>query len=292
MSPRVYEAALNRRPETERQDMPIDLDAYLKRIGYDGPREPTLGVLRQLHERHPQAIAFDSLDPWLGRTVALDLRTLEAKLVAGRRGGYCYEHNTLIWSALAALGFEVQGLSARVLYSTPPGGGRHPRNHMLMKVETPDGPHIADVGFGGLTLTGPLRLEADVIQQTPHERVRLSRAGADWVLEAETGDTWRAMYQFGLEEHIAPDYEVANYYMSTHPRSPFVVRLVAARALPGRRLALANNQMSVHHVNGPTEKRTIESVAGLERVLIEAFGIALPDDERLAAKMRGIIEAS
>lgn len=275
----------------ERLNMAIDLDAYLKRIGYEGPREQTLPVLRQLHERHPQAIAFDSLDPWLGRPVGLDLPTLGAKLVAGRRGGYCYEHNTLMWSALTALGFEVQGLSARVLYSTPPGGGRHPRNHMLMKVETPEGPHVADVGFGGLTLTGPLRLEADVIQQTPHERVRLSRAGADWVLQVETGDTWRAMYQFGLEEHIAPDYEVANYYMSTHPRSPFVVRLVAARPLPGRRLALANNQMSVHHVNGPTEKRTIECVDELERVLVEDFGIALPDDPRLAAKFREVVEA-
>ncbi len=271
--------------------MAIDLDAYLQRIGYGGPLEPSLGVLRQLHERHPQAIAFDSLDPWLGRPVALDIATLEAKLVAGKRGGYCYEHNTLLWSALTALGFDVQGLSARVLYSTPPGGGRHPRNHMLMKVETPDGPHIADVGFGGLTLTGPLRLVADEIQQTPHERVRLRRERGDWVLEAETGDTWRAMYQFGLEEHIAPDYEVANYYMSTHQRSPFVVRLVAARPLAGRRLALANNQMSLHHVDGPTEKRTIESVDELERVLVEEFGIALPDDARLAAKLRAVVEA-
>lgn len=272
--------------------MRIDLDAYLTRIGYDGPRMPTLPVLRALHASHPQAIAFDSLDPWLGRAVAIDIAALEAKLVRGRRGGYCYEHNTLFWAALSALGFEVQGLSARVLYSTPPGGGRHPRNHMLMKVETPDGPHIADVGFGGLTLTGPLLLEADVIQQTPHERVRLKRDGGDWVLEAETGDTWRAMYQFGLEEHIAPDYEVANYYMSTHPRSPFVVRLVAARPLPGRRLALADNQMSVHHVNGPTEKRTIGNADELERVLREDFGLALPDDPRLTAKLRGVVEGA
>ena len=269
--------------------MPIDLDAYLSRIGYGGAREPSLAVLRELHAMHPQAIAFDSLDPWLGRPVSLDRDAIEAKLVAERRGGYCYEHNTLLWAALSAIGFDVQGLSARVLYSTPPGGGRHPRNHMLMKVETPDGPHIADVGFGGLTLTGPLRLVADDVQQTPHERVRLRREGEDWVLEAETVDTWRAMYQFGLEEHIAPDYEVANYYMSTHPRSPFVVRLVAARPLPGRRLALANNQMSVHHVGGPTEKRSIGSVDALERVLIEDFGIALPQDQRLAEKLRGVV---
>ena len=268
--------------------MPLDLDAYLARIGYTGPRAPTLSVLAALHELHPRAIAFDSLDPWLGRPVALDLATLQAKLVTGGRGGYCYEHNTLLWHALEALGFPVQGLSARVLYSTPPGGGRHPRNHMLMQVGTAEGPYIADVGFGGLTLTGPLRLEADVIQATPHERVRLTRAGGDWVLEAQAGEVWRAMYQFGLEEHIGPDYEVANYYMSTHPRSPFVVRPVAARPMPGRRLALADTALSVHHTGGRSEKRTLTSAAELRRVLTEDFGIALPDDPRLQARLAAL----
>ena len=271
--------------------MPLDLDAYCRRIGYSGPRAATLAALRALHELHPRAISFNSIDPWLGRPVALDLPTLEAKLVRGGRGGYCYEHNTLLWAALEGFGFEVQGLSARVLYSTPPGGGRHPRNHMLMLVQTPDGPHIADVGFGGLTLTGPLRLEADVIQATPHERVRLTRAGGDWVLEAEAGDVWRQMYQFGLEEHIGPDYEVANYYMSSHPRSPFVVRLVAARPLPGKRLAVADTALSIHHTGGPSEKRVLAGAAELRRVLEEDFDIRLPQDpalqerlERLAGK--------
>jgi N-hydroxyarylamine O-acetyltransferase len=269
--------------------MSIDLDAYLARIGYAGPREPGFGTLQAVHELHPRAIAFDSLDPWLGRPVALDLETLQAKLVAGGRGGYCYEHNTLLWASLEALGFAVRGLSARVLYSTPPGGGRHPRNHMLMHVETPEGPCIADVGFGGLTLTGPIRLVADRIQETPHERIRLTRAGGDWVLEADAGGQWRKMYQFGLEEHIGPDYEVANYYMSTHPRSPFVVRLVAARPLPGKRLALANTAMSIHTVGGATEKRSITSAQELRRVLTEEFAVALPDDPRLAERLERLV---
>lgn len=277
--------------------MPFDLDAYLSRIGYSGPRAATLPVLRAIHELHPRAIAFDSLDPWLGRPVALDLAALQQKLVAERRGGYCYEHNTLLWAALEALGFEVQGLSARVTYSVPPGGGRHPRNHMLMLVETPDGPHIADVGFGGLTLTGPLRLEAGVVQQTPHERVKLTRAAGgaraaeDWILEAEAGDIWRQMYRFSLEEHIGPDYEVSNYYMSTHPRSPFVVRLVAARPIPGKRLALANTAMSIHHAGGPTEKREIESAAELRRVLAEDFAVTLPDDPRLEERLQRLVRS-
>ncbi|MGE3710143.1 MAG: arylamine N-acetyltransferase, partial [Hyphomicrobiaceae bacterium] len=148
--------------------MPIDLDAYLSAIGYTGPRTPTLATLGAVCALHPQALAFNSVYPWLGLPVQLDLPTLEAKLVRDRRGGYCYEHNTLLWAALDSLGFKPAGLSARVLYSTPPGGGRHPRNHMLMLLELDEGRYVADAGFGGLTLTAPLRLEAGLTQQTPH----------------------------------------------------------------------------------------------------------------------------
>lgn len=268
--------------------MPIDLTAYLARIGYDGPREPTAEVLRAVHVRHPQTIPFESIDPWLGRPVSLDIEAIQDKLVARRRGGYCYEHNTLLWHALEALGFKVQGLSARVLYSTPPGGGRHPRNHMLMLIEAPEGRYIADVGFGGLTLTAPMQLVAGIEQQTPHERVRLSRAGDDYVLEVRAGDVWRQMYQFGLEEHIGPDYEVANYYMSTHPRSPFVARLVAARPLPDRRLALADRSYTIYRRSGEIEKRELASPAEIRSVLETDFELQLVPDPALETKLAGL----
>lgn len=271
--------------------MPFDLDAYLDRIDYRGPREPTLATLRALHELHPRAIAFDSIDPWLGRPVSLNLDAVQAKLVTARRGGYCYEHNTLLWAALEALGFAVSGLSARVLHSTPPGGGRHPRNHMVLLVEPAEAPaQIADVGFGGLTLTAPLRLQTGIDQQTPHERARLAPVGDDFVLHVEAGGVWRDLYQFGLEEHIAPDYEVANWYMSTHPRSPFTQRLVAARALPGKRLALTGPRYTIHHLGGASETRDLVDVADISHVLAHDFGIALPDDPGLGTKLAGLFD--
>ena len=129
--------------------MALDLDSYFERIGFTGTRQANEETLRALHELHPAAIALESIDPWLGVPVSLELPALMDKLVHGGRGGYCYEHNMLFWAVLEALGFKVRGLSARVVYSTPPGGGRHPRNHMLMLVEVGGSRFIADVGFGG-----------------------------------------------------------------------------------------------------------------------------------------------
>src|SRR5690242_6235971 len=126
----------------------LDLDAYLARIGYDGVRRPTVDVLRSVHRAHATAIPFENLDPLLGTVPSLALPDLEAKLVRGGRGGYCYEQNTLFAAALRALGFGVTLLAARVLLGAAPGDVR-PRTHMLMEVRVPDapGPYLADVGF-------------------------------------------------------------------------------------------------------------------------------------------------
>src|SRR5258705_9177944 len=153
----------------------IDLDAYLGRIGYSGTRAPTLETLRALHLRHALAIAFENLDPFLRRPVALDLPSLERKLVQGGRGGYCFEHNLLFKAALDALGFHAAGLAARVVWNLA-DGATLPRTHMLLRVTIDGEDHIADVGFGGQTPTWPLRLTTGGEQMTPHEPFRLLAA--------------------------------------------------------------------------------------------------------------------
>src|SRR5579863_5799708 len=88
----------------------FDLDAYLARIGYSGPRTPTLDTLESVHALHPAAIPFENLNPLLGWPVALDADSLHTKMIACNRGGWCFEHNTLFRHALEALGFRVTGL--------------------------------------------------------------------------------------------------------------------------------------------------------------------------------------
>src|SRR5438552_5613549 len=125
------------------------LDAYLARIGYTGPREPTPAVLEAVHLAHATHIPFENLDIQLGRPILLDLASLQAKLVHGRRGGYCFEQNTLFAAALEQLGFRVTRLAARVRI----GATRlSPRTHMTLKVDVDEGSWLADVGFGGAGL--------------------------------------------------------------------------------------------------------------------------------------------
>ena len=154
----------------------IDLDGYFARIGCAGERVPSLGLLRELVARHTASITFENIDPVVRRVLLLDLATLQQKLVVPRRGGYCYEQNTLFQAVLRALGFQVTGLLARVRRGAPAHVAT-PRSHMLLLVDLPEGRYLADVGFGGVTPTAPLTLHADAEQSTPNEVFRLRVSG-------------------------------------------------------------------------------------------------------------------
>ena len=265
----------------------IDIGAYFSRNGYTGSRAPTLETLAGIHLRHPQAIAFENLDPLLKRPVSLQPEALEGKLLRAGRGGWCFEQNLLLRDVLRDLGFRVTGLAARVLWNAPEGAVRA-RSHMLLKIEGLEAAaYIADVGFGGLTLTAPLRLIADVEQSTPHERFRLVRsadggdAGDNYVLQAQVRDVWKGLYSFDLQPQFLIDYQVSNWHLEHHPESPFVNNLVAARVEADRRYGLFNNKLSTHHLRGDTEQATLSTPAELREVLERVLRIELPDDPGL-----------
>ena len=257
----------------------IDLDSYFERIGHAGPREPTLEVLAALQRAHTAAIPFECLDPLLGRPVRIDAASLEAKLVRGGRGGYCFEQNGVLWRVLTALGFEVTPLSARVRWMAPDDAPLGPLSHMLLKVDLPQGAFLCDVGFGGQSPTAPLRLVPDLEQATPHGTYRLTSRDGGFELQMRLPDRWAALYRFNLEPRLVADYEVANWFTSTHPMSRFTNGLMVSRAPEGRRLSLQNLGLTSYSVGGGIEERLIGSAEELHGVLTGDFGLRVTPQE-------------
>ncbi|WP_437669964.1 arylamine N-acetyltransferase family protein [Sorangium sp. So ce131] len=269
----------------------IALDAYLARIGHDGPRAPTLDTLRAISVLHLRAIAFENLDSWSGRRVDLSPAAIERKLVHGRRGGYCYEQNGLLSRALRALGFEVRGLAARVRWGLPEGEIR-PRSHMLLRVELAEGPYLVDVGFGASAPVAPLRLVHDVEQKTPLETFRLRGEDGGQVLEVKSGEAWRALYWFDFTEQLAADYDLFNWWVSTHPESLFVRSLVAARPTATGRITLLDRELTYRHRDGAVEQRTLASADALRGVLEGEFGLDLSGLDGIDEALRRLAEGS
>jgi N-hydroxyarylamine O-acetyltransferase len=269
----------------------LDLDAYFQRIGYAGERSPTLATLQAIHLRHATIIPFENLTPLLHQPVRLDLAALQHKLVQSGRGGYCFEQNLLLLAVLRALGFQVTGLAARVRWNVPDEVVTA-RGHMLLRVELDGQIYLADVGFGGLTLTAPLVLEPDRVQSTPHEPFRIITAGDGYLMQAQLGQEWRSLYRFDLQQQFLPDYEVSNWYLSNHPGSHFVTGLMAARPDRDCRYALRNNQFTIHHLHGDSERRVLTTFAEMRAVLEDAFHITLPATSELDPALQRLIEPS
>jgi N-hydroxyarylamine O-acetyltransferase len=265
----------------------FDLDAYLARIGYAGPRTATIDTLEAVHALHPAAIPFENLNPLLGWPVSLDVDSLQTKLVRGGRGGWCFEHNTLLRHALEALGYSVTSLAARVLWNASPDSPIGPRSHMLLLVDLGGPLYIADVGFGGNVLTAPLRLEPHIAQPTPHEMHRLLPLENGFVLEASLSGEWKSFYRFTLEPQFPADYEVSNWYLCHHPSSFFRQMLVCARVNAEGRYALRNNALAIHRKN-KTEKRTLRDAASLRSSLESDFALRLPESPELEAMLERV----
>jgi N-hydroxyarylamine O-acetyltransferase len=265
----------------------IDIPAYLRRIGYTGHPRNDLPTLRSLVAHHAAAIPFENLDPLCGVPVRLDLAAIEEKIVGGGRGGYCFEQNALLAAVLIQLDFDVTRLAARVLWGRPDDAVTQ-RSHMLLVVRADGGEVIADVGFGGLTLTGTLALEPDATQCTPHEPFRLQSLDDGYRVQAWVGDEWKSLYRFDLQRQHPVDYEAANWYLSTHPASHFVTNLIAARAAPDRRYALMNRELAVHALHGETERRTLATPQEVMEVLERDFLVALPKHDALAARLEAM----
>jgi len=257
----------------------IDLDAYFARIGYRGPRTATLETLHALASAHIQAIPFENLDVLLGRPIDLAPSAIERKLIHDRRGGYCFEQNSLFLEVLTQLGFHARPLSARVRYQLP-RDHTPARTHLLVRVEL-DESWLADVGIGGMSPTAALRLADPDLQPTPHEPRRLLRENDLVYHQIQIGAEWHDLYDFTLEEMPLIDRIVANWYTSTHPDSHFKARLTVARALPdGGRVTLRNRELTIRRRDGRAEHHLVASPDELLAVLAEHFGLHFPPGTR------------
>ena len=253
----------------------IDLDRYFARIGYRGAPRADLDTLRALTALHPAAIPFEAIDVYLGRPVELSAAAIQAKLIDGGRGGYCFEHNGLLKRVLGRLGFTVEGLLARVFWMRPREDPPLPLTHMALRVTISGEQWLADVGFGSLVAGAPLRLDLlGIGQSTRHETFRLSPRGTWTLLEAQLPDGWQPVYALSPEPALDSDYVAANWYTSTHPESGFRRELRVALTTRERRTTLADNRLTVRHARGAMERRFL-SEPEIADALVSTFGIRL-----------------
>lgn len=250
----------------------IDLEAYFRRIEYAVGAQPTLETLKALHLAHATHIPFENLDVMLRRPIRIDLASIQAKLVLGGRGGYCFEQNLLFAAVLERFGFRVTLLQARVRFAA---SRVLPRTHVVICIDIGNNRWLADLGFGSCGLLEPLPLLAGEYGQFAWT-YRLAREESDlWVLSAPVGGVWQDLYTFTMEPQLPVDFEPPNHYVSTHPDSRFVQTLTVQSVAPELRRVLKNIEL-VTTTSAGDAHRTLKDQVELVDVLGTQFGLKFP----------------
>lgn len=252
------------------------INDYLSRIGLSGSLLPTRDVLFSLHKSHVFSVPFENLDIQLGKSISIDVGENYKKVVENKRGGYCFEVNSLFASLLEYVGFDVTYHGSRVWYGYNSDAGIRPRAHQILIVTVAGVEYLVDVSFGnGMIL--PLQLDTP----EPQEQFgRFYRALHDSKLgtrvEQRVPDGWMLLFSFTREVCYPADYEVASFYASRNKNSIFTQKLVCTKPDERGRKIILNREYSEVYGN---ERKTyqIESVQQLLKLLKNEFGIDLPE---------------
>jgi N-hydroxyarylamine O-acetyltransferase len=248
------------------------LDDYLRKIRVTPPAGATLDTLRRVHLAHRETFLFENLSIQTGGGVSLRLEDLERKFLDDNRGGYCFEHNTLLAAALRDLGFTVTRLLGRVRRGPPE---RWVRTHMVLRLTIDGAPWLADAGFGGFGLLEPLPLVEGTSAEQGGVTYSLRREDDKWVLSMRDRSSTTDMYEFTEDPQTDGDLEAANHYTATHPDSRFRRTLTIQRGSRVERTLIRDN-MVVRFRDGQTTEAPIAR-GQLRAIVRELFGIELPD---------------
>lgn len=256
----------------------LDVAAYLDRLGIDTPLPRTAETLRRVHRAQALTMPFENLDIVLGRGVDLDLDVVQAKMIRSGRGGYCYEQNMLLAALLDRLGYPVTRMFARPLLEMPKP---IPRTHLALRVEAEGQDFLADVGFGDDGPIEPIPFVDGVVSEQggwTYQLRQISDTDREWILSLRREDRWFPLYWLSSEPHHHIDCVVANYFISTHPHSPFVGRVFLERITEDWRLNLNDRRLTRTHADGTSEVTRIGDDE-LPMLLQKEFGIHLSEDE-------------
>jgi N-hydroxyarylamine O-acetyltransferase len=249
----------------------MDVDAYLERIGYRGPLAPTAETLRRLHVAHLLTVPFENLSIHASEPILLEDDSLFDKVVARRRGGFCYELNGLFASLLRALGFHVEMLSAAV--AKPTGEFSPDFAHMALLVTLKER-WLADVGFGD-SFVEPLLLDERAEQTQGARAFRIEEDGARLVLlRRDAGGAWEPQYRFGLEPHAFADYAEMCRFHQTSPESHFTRSRICSRLTSDGRVTLSGARL-ITTSGGEKVERELEGETEYTAALLEHFGISM-----------------
>jgi len=270
--------------------MPImNADKYLERVGLaelQAPYTADLETLKKIMAAQSKSIPFENIDVVQKKLISMDPKDVQEKLVDNKRGGYCFEQNTLLKVVLGAMGYTVEPLLCRVRWGMP-DDSEEPNmtfTHLTLKVFTEnDGTFLADVGFAGTNSMEPVKMDIGAEgQELPEGRFHIapSKHKGCYVLELLVKGAWRPLYEWRDEKAALVDQKCSNWFSCTYPTARFTSQLFVCKIIGEERHHILNDSYVIRKGFGPNSQVTTETIsdkARLESLVVDVFGINMTD---------------
>jgi len=227
-----------------------------------------VGFLNELQSKHIAQYSFNNLAVILGQELPLDSDSLFNKIVKRRRGGYCFEHNKLVFTILSELNFEVRILLSKVIYNQ---SVEVARTHRVTLLTLAGEDYIVDAGFGHLGARFPVKIVLGLIQEQGDAQYRIIKNDkGEYCYQVFKDSDFFTLYTFDLYHYTESDCLLGHFYSHKHPNAAFVNNLVICRKFFNDIQSLRNNEF--HHVkDGITQTTKITSIKQLHQLLIGVY---------------------
>ncbi len=253
-------------------------EQYLARIGFIPIADQTVKQrLFHLHRSHVLTVPFENFDPFCKISPSLELDNIYAKVVSHRRGGYCFELNSLFNHLLMEQGYTVDSILCRPFSGE---GVRLPLTHRLLSVRIGNKQYLADVGLGGNGWIEPLEMQTDTEQEQFGRIYRIMPEGdGTYTVQLKRKNDFVNAVAFQLKKAEESDFEMSNYYTSTYPESPFVKRMMCTLPTENGRYTLRDGVFKEEYEDEVIERSL--TVYNFEKILHDYFSITLPESMKI-----------
>lgn len=251
----------------------MNFQNYLDRIGFSGKPAADFETLKTLHRKHLYSIPFENLDIHKGKKIILDINLFEEKILNNKRGGFCYELNSLFFELLKEIGFDVTMLSARVYNDDEIPGDEF--DHMTLLVNIGGEEYLADVGFGD-SFIEPLEFNPDFVLEDDAGFFQIVKEDENHfkLLKSEDGVLFTPKYLFSKTPRVLPEYTGACEYTQTSPKSHFTKNKLCSLANEKGRITLINDKLIITK-DGKKEEFPVHNEKEFNENLMKYFGISL-----------------
>ncbi len=251
----------------------MDVNNYLHRIGVEVKDADGLDLelLKKLQLAHILSVPYENVDIIKNIPLSLDGDALYKKIVIEKRGGLCFELNTLFNKLLSNLGFETESYFPRFWRGET--GVPIPR-HRVIAVKLSGERYICDVGIGSAAPRIPLLLREGVVQEAYGEGYKFMRDPEyGWMLYEYKDGEWQKYFSFTEECYNDADFVPTMFWCERHPASKFNKSLMVSLKTPNGRITIDGNIFKIFVGNELVSIYEELSHSRVCELLRESFGM-------------------